>query len=131
MELLRVVTSEAVGAPELALFVAVFPMAPDPLVPEVSTPANVTTNIDDTTFCEIVAVTEAFESTFGAKARHTSEVPIWVFVRLTSAQVSPPPVTFETVMFGDNASVLTKASSNSFPTAVEKIGLLTLVAALA
>src|ERR687888_1762251 len=74
-ELFLVVTREAVGAPGLALALAVAPMAPEPLVPEVSTPANVTTVIDEFTVWESVALTDTFESTEAAKARQTSAVP--------------------------------------------------------
>ena len=47
----------AEGAPVAAFAVAVAPIAPDPLVPVVSTPVKLTTVIDDCTDCENVAVT--------------------------------------------------------------------------
>jgi hypothetical protein len=48
-ELFRVVASVAVGVPELLLVAALAPIAPDPLVPEGSTPVKLTTVIDDVT----------------------------------------------------------------------------------
>ena len=56
-EPLRVVLKLAVGAPLLEFPVPVAPTAPEPFVPEVSTPVKVITVIDDATLCESVAVT--------------------------------------------------------------------------
>jgi hypothetical protein len=127
IELLRVVVSEAVGAPEAAFPVPVLPTAPEPFVPEVSTPATLATRRDETTFCERVAVTDALLIGLGAKARQISDVPICVFVRLTRAHVNPAPVTLVTVMFAAEASVAIIAKINSFPTVVDKVPLVTLV----
>src|SRR5713226_728999 len=98
-ELLRVVTSVAVGAPGRALALLVAPMAPDPFVPELSAPVKLTTVSEEATLCERVAVTAAPERGDVAKARHTSDVPLCTFVRSTSAHVRPPPVTLVTVVF--------------------------------
>src|SRR5882762_7475819 len=100
-ELLRVVVSEAAGAPEAPLALAVAPIAPDPLVPDVSTPAKLMTSIDEGTFCERVAVTETLLSRFGANARQISAVPSCVFVRSSKFQVNPAPVILVTVILGD------------------------------
>ena len=131
MELLRVVVSEAVGAPEAALALAVAPIAPDPFVPEVSTPAKLMTSIDETTFCERVAVTKTLLSGFGANARQISAVPSCVFVRSTKFQVNPAVVILVTVALADNASVPTSAKISSFPAEVENALLVTVVAAVA
>ena len=48
-ELFRVVTRLAVGAPEDAFAVPVAPIAPDPFVPEGSTPVKLMTVIDEAT----------------------------------------------------------------------------------
>ncbi len=97
-ELSRVVTSEAVGAPEAALAPPTAPMAPEPLVPVVSTPAKLTTVMEETTLCERVAVTEMLFSTVGAKVRQISEVPFCTFTRFTRVQLRPPPVRLVTVV---------------------------------
>src|SRR5712671_179747 len=97
--LLRVVTSVTVGAPALASPDAVAPIAPDPFVPDVSTFEKLATVIDDTVGCDSVAVTVTLLSTVGAKARQISLVPDCTFVRPTSAQVRPAPVTPVTVVF--------------------------------
>src|SRR5581483_1550201 len=75
IELLRVVVNDAVGAPGFALPVPVAPIAPDPLVPDVSTPAKLITSIDEATLWERVAVAVAFEIGFAAKALQISAVP--------------------------------------------------------
>src|SRR5256712_3153929 len=97
--LARVVTSVAVGAPATALPDAIAPIAPDPLVPDVSTFEKLATVIEDTTACDSVAVTAALLSAVGAKARQISLVPDCTFVRPTSAHVRPAPVTPVTVVF--------------------------------
>ena len=97
-ELFRVVTRVAVGAPELPLPEPVAPIAPEPFVPDVSTPVKLTIVTEDATLCERVARTVAFVSTVGAKARQISVVPFCTFVRRTSTQVKPPPVTPVTVV---------------------------------
>jgi len=94
-----VVTRVAVGAPELALALFVAPIAPEPFVPEEFTPVKLTTVIDETTLWESVAVTVTLASVEGANARQISDVPLCTFVRRTSAQVRPAPLTFVTVVF--------------------------------
>ena len=56
-ELARVVVSAAVGAPGLALPDPVAPMAPEPPVPDESTPVKVTTVIEAVVDGDSVAVT--------------------------------------------------------------------------
>ena len=92
---------------------------------------RVTTVIDAAMLDDSVAVTVALVSTAGAKARHTSAVPICVLVRRTSAQVSPPPAILETVVLVPEVgpSVEMKASKSSLAAAVVKAGL-AMVAAL-
>jgi len=68
------------------------------------------------------ARTVTAESLVGAKARHTSAVPSCAFVRRTSVQVRPAPVTPVTVIPGDVASEATNASNSSASDAVEKDG---------
>lgn len=129
-ELFRVVTSEAVGAPDAPLPPPVAPIAPDPLVPVVSVPVKLTTLIEDTTFWERLAVTVTLFNAVVAKARHISAPPGCVFVRFTRAQVNPPPVTPDTVRPPEDAeSAEMNASRSSFGAAVENAGVVTLVAA--
>jgi hypothetical protein len=129
-ELFLVVTSDALGAPEAALAPPVAPMAPDPLVPEGSAPVNVTTVIDDTTFCDSVAVTVTLVRVDGAKARQISAPPGCALVRFTSAQVKPAPVTPVTVKPPETPeSAEMNANSNSFGTVVENAGVVTVVLA--
>jgi len=64
-----VVVRLAEGAPAAALAVAVAPIAPEPLVPVVSTPVKLTTVIDDKTDCENVAVTVTLSALSARKAR--------------------------------------------------------------
>jgi hypothetical protein len=97
-ELFRVVTSVAVGAPDGAFPLAVAPIAPEPLVPDGSTPLKLITVIEDDTLCERAAVTVTLLSTMGANARQISAVPGRVFVFTTKTQVNPAPVTFVTVV---------------------------------
>jgi hypothetical protein len=126
--LFRVVTSDAVGAPVAPLPPPVAPIAPDPFVPEGSAPVNVTTVTDETTFCDRFAVTVALLTTAGAKALQISAPPGCAFVRFTSAQVRPPPVTLVTVKPPDTPeSAETNANSNSFGANVENAGLVTFV----
>src|SRR3982751_6203706 len=98
-ELLRVVTSVAVGGPPAEFADAVAPIAPDPFVPVVSTFLKLTTVIDPAVDCDIVAVTVTPVSVAGANARQISAPPSWTFVRLTRTQVRPAPVTPVTVVF--------------------------------
>ena len=97
-ELARVVVTVAVGAPVAAFALRVAPMAPDPFVPEPSTPVKLITVIEETTLCDVVAVTTTPVSRDGAKARQISAVPLWTLVLTTSAQLNPAPVTLVTVV---------------------------------
>lgn len=87
------------GAPEDLLAVAMAPIAPDPLVPEVFTPEKLNTVIDEATLCERVAVTVAALTGEDANARQTSDVPLCPLTRTTSAHVRPPPLTALTCVF--------------------------------
>src|SRR4029077_9975888 len=71
-ELFRVVTSVAVGAPDAALALWIAPMAPEPFVPEVSTPAKLITVSMDETPGDSVAVTVALVNAEDANARQIS-----------------------------------------------------------
>ena len=123
-ELFRVVTSDALGAPEAALRLPTAPIAPEPFVPEVSTPVKLTTVIDAATERDNVAVTVAFVSVAGANARQISDVPACALARVTRVHTSPPPATAVTVVLPVAApSVATNASRSSLPAAVEKAGL--------
>src|SRR6185436_2013683 len=115
----RVVVNVAVGAPGFALADLVAPMAPDPFVPEVSTPLKLTTVMDDETDCDSVAVTVMPLSGAAANARHTSDVPFCALVRTTSCHVNEPPAMLETVVVPEMASVATNASRSSFEAVVE------------
>jgi hypothetical protein len=100
------------------------PIAPEPFVPEVSTPVKLTMVSEAATERDNVAVTVAFVSVAGAKARQISDVPAWALARLTSAQTSPPPATAVTVVVPVAApSVATNARRSSLPAAVENAGL--------
>src|SRR5919197_1755199 len=121
-ELLRVVVSDAVGAPAVAFPLPVAPIAPEPPAPEVSTPVKVTTVIAAATLCERVAETEALVRVVVANARQISAVPNCVFVRLTSDQVSFPPLTPVTVRPLVLPSVETNANNSSLGAAVKNVG---------
>src|SRR4051794_7959649 len=101
------------GAPDAALFAALDPIAPDPLVPVVSAPLKATTVIDAATLWDNVAVTVTPESIEGANARQISAVPSCRFARCTLTQANPPPVTLLTFIPADFASVDTNANNNS------------------
>src|SRR6266850_6171983 len=62
-ELLRVVTRDAAGASAGELLPPVAPMAPEPLVPDVSTPLKLTTVMAAATFCDNAAVTDTLVNT--------------------------------------------------------------------
>jgi carbamate kinase len=94
-----VVTRVAVDAPDLAFALLIAPIAPEPLVPEVFTPEKDITVRDDDTFWERLAATLIPLRVVGEKARQISDVPLCTFVRDTSVQVNPPPVTLVTVVF--------------------------------
>ena len=121
-ELFRVVVREALGAPGFAFPVPVAPIAPEPPVPDVSTPVKVMTVMEAETLCDNVAVTATLVRVAGAKARQISAVPLCALVRLTRVQVRPAPVTLVTVMVDALPSVATNASSSSFALVVEKAG---------
>jgi hypothetical protein len=74
-ELFRVVTSDAVGAPGFEFPLPVAPIAPEPFVPDVSTPVKLTTVMEAATLCDRFATTVTFESLAGASARQISAVP--------------------------------------------------------
>lgn len=132
-EFVLVVVSVTVGAPLLALAIAVAPMAPDPFVPEVSTPVMLTTVSEDAADSDNVAVTDTLLSTVGANARQISAVPRCAFARATNCQVSPAPLMPVTVLFVPlaGASADTNASSSSFGAVVENVLVVTDVLALA
>jgi hypothetical protein len=120
-ELLRVVTSDACGAPELLDPELFAPIAPEPLLPEGSTPLKLTTVMEDATLTGKEAVTLTEESGDRANALHISAVPAIRFERSTRAHVNPPPVTVETVVLDEaGPSVEIKAKSSSFDLDVEK-----------
>ena len=112
-------TNVAVGAPGFALALPVAPIAPDPFVPDVSTPLKLITVIDAATLCEIVAVTVRLLRVVVAKARQISEVPFCALVRSTSCQVRPVAVTFVMVVVPEMLSVAMSASSNSLGAVVD------------
>ena len=128
-ELAPVVTREAVGGPLLAFPVPVAPMAPDPFVPVVSTPVKLITVIEEAVLRDRVAVTVTLVRGEGAKARQISAVPSCVLVLRTKTHVNPAPAMLVTLVLVPEAgaSVQTKASSNSFPDAVEKGAVATVV----
>jgi hypothetical protein len=97
-ELFRVVTKEAWGVPVVSFPVPTAPTAPEPFVPEASTPTKLITVIEEVTLCESVAVTDTLLSTDGEKARQISAVPFCVLVRTTSCHVSPAPETALTLV---------------------------------
>src|SRR5258708_10521542 len=93
------VTSDADGAPEPALRLPVAPIAPEPLVPEVFTPAKLITVREELTLCDSVAVTVTLPRDVGAKARHISAVPLFPLARPSRAHMRPPPESPATVLF--------------------------------
>lgn len=97
-ELFRVVIRVAEGAPDVALALPTAPIAPEPLIPDVSTPLKLMTVIEDDTLCDSVAVTVAPLNGAGAKARQISDPPLCTFVLTTRTQVKPAPETFVTVV---------------------------------
>jgi hypothetical protein len=125
-EFFLVVSKFAVGAPRFELPVPVAPIAPEPFVPDTSTPIKLMTVIDETTLCERVAVTVAAVRGVGANARHISEVPLCVFVLTTRAQFSAAPATPDTIVFVPvTQSVEINASNNSLPDVVERLDVAT------
>ena len=126
-ELVRVVVNVAVGAPDRALADLVAPIAPDPLLPEVSTPVKLTTVRDAVAARDILAVTDTLVSGVDANARQISEVPRCAFVRITSCQVKPAPVTLVTVLEPLEYPAETNANTNSLGEAVENALVVTVV----
>src|SRR6185436_16623855 len=121
-ELVRVVTSDADGAPDGELAPPMAPIAPEPLVPVVSTPLKLITVMFAAANCDSVAVTVALVRAFAANARQISAVPRCVLVRLTSVHVRLPPVIPVTVVApGSTLEASTKASSSSLPAVVENV----------
>ena len=120
------VISVAAGAPDPAFALPVAPMAPEPLVPELSAPVKVRIVIDAATLWDKLALTVTRERVDGANARHISAVPNCTFVRCTRAQLRPAPVTALTRMPEEFASVAMNASTNWFGERVEKSGLVML-----
>jgi hypothetical protein len=97
-ELLPVVVTVAVGPPVLAFLLAVAPIAPAPLVPEVFTPAKLIMVMEEITLWDNVAVIVALLKGAVANARHISELPLCALVLTTRVQVRPPPLTPVTVV---------------------------------
>src|SRR5262245_44145243 len=81
---LRVVTSDAEGAPDAALAALDAPTGV-----AASTPVNVITVMEAATPWDRFARTVAFASALVAKARQISAVPSCALARRTSCQVSP------------------------------------------
>src|SRR5262245_48132751 len=130
-ELFRAVTRLAAGAPEDALPLAVAPIAPEPFVPEGSTPAKLMTVMGEAALCARVAMTVTALNGEAANARQISDVPFCVFVRLTSTQVRPAPLTPVTVVFGPLVqSVEINANNSSLPAVVENADVATVVLAV-
>jgi hypothetical protein len=126
-ELFLVVTKVAEGAPDSEFAVPTAPTAPEPFVPEVSTPVKLITVRDDVLFFERVAVTETLLNAAGANARQISEVPRCTFVWTTRTQVRPAPVTlFTTMCCPPTSSVEMNASNSSLADIVENTGEITL-----
>lgn len=119
-ELFLVVIKLAVGIPGFAFPVPTCPIAPEPLVPEVSAPLKLITVMEAATLCESVAVTFTLLSLLVAKARHISAVPLCTLVLTTRTQVRPAPLMPLTIVFGPDESVDTNASNNSLAELVEK-----------
>ena len=106
----------------------VAPIAPEPPVPEVSTPLKVTTVIVlAVAICDRLARTETFDSVPAENARQISAVPCCVLVRRTSDHVRPPPLTPVTVTPEKIPLVETTASSSSFVLVVLKAGEVTFI----
>lgn len=130
-EFARVVTSDAEGANVDPLLPPIAPIAPEPFVPDVSTPVKLITVMEAATDCDNVAVTITALNGFAVNARQISAVPFCVFVRLTRAQVRVPAEILVTVMLCPVAlSVAMNANNSSFPDAVEIGGEAIVVLAL-
>jgi hypothetical protein len=106
-------------------------MAPEPFVPEVSTPVKLITVIEETTLCDSVAVTVTALNGEAENARQTSAVPNWTLVLSTRTQVRPAPATPVTVVLAEETlSAEINASRSSLPEMVEKAEVLTVVLAV-
>src|SRR6266478_8651245 len=83
-ELLRVVVRVAAGA-STPFPLPVAPIAPEPLLPDKSTPVKLTRVMEDTsTATDKFAVTVVLLNGTGARARQISDVPNCALVRCTS-----------------------------------------------
>lgn len=111
---------EIVGPPDEALLVPVAPMAPDPFVPDVSTPIKLI-SVMDTSASGTLAVTEMLVKGELEKERQISAVPVCPLVLLTRVHVRPPPEMLLTVPLEPTApgAAATKAKTNSLPALVE------------
>ena len=109
------------GAPDEALSEFLAPIAPEPLLPDVSAPMKLITVMEEMTDWERVAVTVTRLKTEGANARHISAVPSCWLARCTRDQLSPAPRTPLTVTPGRVPSVAINASSSSLAFVVEKV----------
>jgi hypothetical protein len=126
-ELFRVVITVPVGAPVLALVLAVAPIASEPFVPDVDVPVKATTVMDAGTLWLSVAVTVTFVRRAGAKALQISAVPFCVFVLTTRVQVREAPETADTLVFVPNKKPPeTNATNSSFVEPVENAAVLRL-----
>jgi hypothetical protein len=103
--------SDALGAPDAAV---VFAVAPEPPVPDVSTPVKESTVIEDTVACDTVAATLTLTSGAAANARQISDVPLCALLRTTSDHVRPAPATLVTVAVVPLAASVATKASNSF-----------------
>src|ERR1700687_1741472 len=121
----------ALEAPALTLADLIAPIAPAPFTPAGSAPLKLTTVIDDCVDCDNVAVTVTPLNALGEKARQTSDVPFWTFVRTTICQVRPAPDIPVTLVLLPNprAAVATTARTSSFPAVVENAFVVRVVAA--
>ena len=86
------------GAPRLEFPVPVAPIAPEPLVPVVSTPVKDMTEMEALMLWERLAVTMTLFNGEAEKARQISDPPLWTLVLCTKTQVNPPPDTLLTVV---------------------------------
>jgi hypothetical protein len=118
-ELFWVVINVALGAPDDAETVRVAPIAPEPKVPVVLTPAKLITVIETGALSDRVAVTDTPSRVVGANARHISPVPGWARVRSTDTHVNPPPETPVTSTCVETSLAATKARSSSLPETVD------------
>ena len=107
-----------------------FPIAPDPLLPEASAPTNATTVIDAATLCARFARNATFAIGATAIARQISAVPSCPFARRTSVHVRLPPVTLVTVIPTAPPSAETNASKREFGEVVVTPGEVMFEAAL-